>query len=430
MRGLKEFLRLNDSPGLTGLGGLFGFVSANQAASKHPMHQIPEPSSWLRNVCVTLLSFVIMGLFALIVVQIRPLNPLKETVANFSFTDIYYSMLSTGEAEESHAVVVVDINQFEGRANFAKLLEDIESQHPAAICVDVVFEGVKLDDQDGDMLLADVAGRYDNIIYALKMEDLRDEGGLWVSSFPIHSFFAEFVDVREAFCNMPRGNLYDAMKREIPITARIDTTLYHSMVVETVNLYAHKDITNGRNDAVKINYKPTKFPCLKPAEVVSHRELIEDRIVLVGDLHEQYDQHWTPLGEKMAGVSILAYGIQTLLNQNEVKKPHLVVTFLLGFLVVLLMLYIIRAHARRTKDSHNLVVKYLLGSDYARSIIIFGYSSLLLMVSFLIFVRWNISLSWGWAFSCMAFLGTAGNLYNAIYGYYRANKEKKNVEKY
>lgn len=427
MRGLRELMGLNESTGMTGLGSLWGFVSANQAASRPDAGpQNKEVKPWQKNVCVSLLAFAIMGFFALIMVKIPPLNPLTDTVANFSFTDIYYSIINeTGTPVESKTVTIVDINQFEGRGNYADLLEDLESMHPAVICVDAVFEGSRLYDQDGDKKLADVVEKYDNVVYSMKMEEVHVEDGVWVSSAPIHSYFTEFVDAREAFCNMPRGNLYDSMKREIPITARVDSAVCHSMIVETVNMYAHKDVTNGRSDAVKINYTPTTFRTLRPSEVKAHRELIEDRIVLLGDLHDQNDQHWSPLGEKLAGVSIHAYGIQTMLDKKEIIKPHWTLVCLLSFLVVFGMLHVINVHSRRTQASSNLVVKFLLGSDYARSIILFGFSSILLMVSFLIFMKWSISFSWGWAFSGVAFLSTAGNLYNALLNYYNARKQKR-----
>lgn len=381
---------------------------------------------------VTLLAFALMAFFALIVIAVRPLNPLKETIANFSFTDIYYSILSTGEAQESHLVTIVDINQFRGRRNFAQLLDDIESHHPAAICVDAVFEGPDLADQEGDMLLADVVEHYDNIVFALKMEDIGlDAEGQWVStSPPIRSYFSDFITpTRQAFCNMPRGNLYDAMKREVPITAIVDDTLCRSLIVETANLYAHRDITNGRTTPVRINYTPTNFPTLTPRQVAARPHDIEDRIVIIGDLHEQNDQHWTPLGTKIAGATILAYGIQTMLTRSEVASPPLAVTIALAFFIVVIMRIILKAHARRTMGSPRLVVKYLLGSDYARSIIIFAYSSLLLMISFLIFVRWNITLSLGWALSSMALLRTAENLYNAIHSYHNALRDKNDNER-
>lgn len=426
MRGLKEFKGLNGSTGLTGLGGLLGFASANQVAASTCPPKIQKGLSLVKNSIVTLLAFCIMGFFATITVNIKSLNPLTEAISKFSFTDIYYSILhDTGEPQMNHTVTIVDIYQFHGRGNFAELIEDIESLHPAVISVDAVFEGLKLEDQNGDMALADVVEKYDNIIFSMKMEEVHTEQGVWTSHQSIHSYFTDFTEPREAFCNMERGNLYDAMKREIPISAQVDSTLYHSMIVETANQYAGYDITQGRNDAIKINYSPTSFRILKPSEVKLHPELIKDRIVLLGDLHDQNDQHWSPLGEKLAGVNILAYGIHTMLNKTEVIQPHWSITCILSFLIVLTMLYIINFHSSKTQTSGNLIIRFLLGSAYVRSIIIFGYSSILLLTSFVIFSKWNISFGWGWALSGIAFLGTAGNLYNAIRGYYTEVTESR-----
>lgn len=375
----------------------------------------------IKNTVISLLAFIIMGFFVVIAVSIKSLNPLTETVSNFSFTDIYYSILhQTSTPQESKLISIVDINMFQGRGNFAKLLENIESMHPKAICIDAVFEGPHIDDPEGDMALADVAEKYCNIIFSMKMENLYDQDGMWTSNFPIHSFFTEYLSVKEAFCNMPRGNLYDSMKRSIPISACVDSVTYHSMIVETANMFAGKDVTKGSNDMVKINYSPLEFAKILPGDVLSHPELFDGRIVLLGDLHEANDQHWSPIGEKLAGVEILAYGIQTLLDKKEVIQPPLIVTCILSFLVIFAMCTIYDMHQNHTRDSSNLAVKYLIGSIYVWNIIIFFVSSVLVFISFIIFSKWNISLSWGWTLSTLAFLSTAENLYLSIGKYIQA----------
>lgn len=427
---LKDFKGLNNSTGLTGIGGLFGITSANQAAAGGEYGKTPASSSFVRNVLVTLLSFIIMGFFAAITVNIKWINPLTEAVSNFSFSDIYYSILhDTGKPERSNAVTMVDIYQFQGRGKFATLIEEIEAQHPSVICIDAVFEGTRMDDQDGDMALAQVIDKYDNIVISMKLEEVHLQGDDWNAHKAIHSYFTEFVKTREAFCNMQRGNLYDAMKREISIKAYVDTMMYHSLIAETVNLYAGYDVTEGRRDNLKINYSPTDFPTIIPSEVKNNIELIQDRIVILGDLHDQIDQHWSPVGEKLPGAVILAYGIQTMLDKTEIVLPNWIIMALLSFAVVLIMLYIINTHSKITQNSTNLFVRFFLGSAYARGMIIFFYSALLLMISFVIFVKWHISINWGWALSGIAFLSTADNLFNAIQGYNVQRRMSRKVKK-
>lgn len=384
-----------------------------------------------RHSAITLLAFAIMGFFAAVTVSIKSLNPLTEAVSKFSFTDLYYSILRTGRApEESRVISIVDIYQFLGRGNYAKLLEDLESMHPKVICVDAVFEGMKPEDMEGDMALAEVVEKYDNIVFSMKMEELHEEGGLWVSTEQIRSFFTEFTDVKEGFCNMPRGNLYDEMKREIHTSAQVvvpagDTLKYSSMVVETANLYAGCDIIKGSDDVININYSPTHFPKMKPDEVLKHPEWVEGRIVYLGDLHDAVDQHWSPTGEKLPGVEILAYGTQTLLDKKEVINPHIAITCLLSFFWVLLMRCVLSFYSYYTKQSSRLVVKYIVGSSYGHSILVFIFTYGLLYISFVVFSKWNVSLNWGWALSGFAFLGTGENLYDAVNDYVTALIERR-----
>lgn len=78
-------------------------------------------------------------------------------------------------------------------------------------------------------------------------------------------------------------------------------------------------LANGRVDDVNINFSPTYFHVLSPEEVISHPELIQDIIVLVGAMYEDADCHWTPIG-KIAGVELLAYGVQSLLYGKEMHN--------------------------------------------------------------------------------------------------------------
>ncbi len=382
----------------------------------------------IENCLIAILAFIVMGFFAILLYNIKPLNPLTETISKFSFTDIYYGIIrQTSKPQVSKLISIVDINQFTGRGNFAELLSNIESMNPKVICVDAVFEGNHLDEPEGDMALADVAGKYKNIVFSMKMEDLYEENGEWVSTFPIRSYFANFVPVKEAYCNVPRGNLYDDMKRIIPIyNARADFRIYRSMIVETANMFAGKNVTKESKKEVAINYSPLEFAKIKPNDVLKHPELFDGRIVFLGDLHEANDQHWSPIGTKLPGVEILAYGVQTLLDKKEVKQPHHFVSHLLSFFVVLCVCVLYQFFTSRTRNSDNLLRKFLLGSTYMWNVILFMVSSILLFVSFIIFSNWNISLSWGWAFSCIAFVSTAENLYSSVYKYVTSKSKHKN----
>lgn len=370
----------------------------------------------MRRLVVPLIAFATMWFFATIAVKIKSLNPLTETVSSFSFSDIYYNILhQTAKPDTSRNISIVDIYLYQGRGNFARLLREIESCHPKAICVDAVFEGERPDDMEGDMALMAVAEEYDNIIYSMKMEDVVEgEDGLWESGSTIHSFFAKYIPVREAFCNMPRGNLYDEMKRMIPIAARVGDSACRSMVIETANMFAGHDIARGRTDQIAINYSPMVFPSISPDDVLQHADLIENRVVYIGDMHDGTDQHWTPTGKKISGVEVFAYATETVLAKKEIANLpggwHLVLSYLFIFVLQI----ILDCHSTYTLASKSVFVKYLVGSTYVKNIITFAYSAIILGISFMVFAKCNLSISWGWALSSAAFLSTARNLYSAV----------------
>lgn len=380
-----------------------------------------------RNAIITLFAFAFMAFFAVIAVSIKPLDPLTETVSSFSFTDIYYSIIKeTAPPDTSHAITIVDIYMFQGRDNFAKLIEEIESYHPKNICVDAVFEGERPENIDGDMALMDVVEKHNNLIFSMKMEQVfTGENEEWVSGSTIHSFFKDYIPIHEAFCNLPRSNLYDAMKREIPIVANVDSSDVYSMAVEAANAYAGKDITYGRTNKVAINYTPMVFQKIKPEDVNLYPELIEGRIVFLGDLHDNNDSYWSPIGEKLAGVEILAYCTQTLLEKKEIKELSLLLRIILSFSITLCVLFLLQQYEAKTQKSENLFVQYFVGSTYTKNILIFIFTSALLGISFFIFSKWGISLSWGWTFSGIAFLKTAENMYSAIHNYIEQKSKKK-----
>lgn len=52
----------------------------------------PALQELMRHVLVTFLAVAIMGFFAIITVTIEIMDPIRRTIADFSFTDIYYQI--------------------------------------------------------------------------------------------------------------------------------------------------------------------------------------------------------------------------------------------------------------------------------------------------------------------------------------------------
>ena len=370
-----------------------------------------------KHCAITALAVCITSFFAFIAVLARPLDPVKRAINNFSFTDIYYEILKeTSVPDTSRVITIVDITNVTNRSDFARLIDSIGQHNPKVMGVDVCFDQVGEDYEGNDALVAAVEQYKDNMVFSMKLLDWENDSTGWTTA--IHSFFHEFVDITEGTTNMPRS-LYESTKRQVPLNEVYQGKECMSISTQVSNMYADRDVTKGRRGDISINFSPMSFHKLLPEEVNTHPELISNRIVLIGALYEDADTHWTPVG-KIAGVELLAYGIQSLLYDKEVKTLPLPLMCLVSLLMIFLVEVLQVRYLEFTGESENLFVKFVIGSGYILGILTFLFTSLFLGVSFLVFAKYNLSINIAWAMSVITFLGTSRSMYSALRKYYDA----------
>ena len=363
-----------------------------------------------RHIIITMLAFVLVITFALIAFNLPFMSPVAEAIKEFEMTDVYCQILQdTDDGEEvSDVVTIVDMSELYSRRELAKGIQDIEAQHPKVVGVDVVFEGLK-EDSIGDEMLAEVALSNDNIVFSYKLLDyVNDSIG---HETTVHSFFAdEEGAVKEGFTNMPR-NLYGGIKRNLSLGGKAEGKLVPSFITMVSNLYAGKETGRVEERDVSINFIPRHYRVVHPDSIALHPEYIKDKLVLFGAMKDEYDMHYTPLG-KMAGVELLAYSIETLLEQSEIKKPSGWVTVIVTFLLVLLTQVMLSSFRAQAKKLKNRALRFLMSTSLISGYLMFFWIAIWMWVAFMVFYLYDIAFDMGWALSAMAFLVLAQNIYN------------------
>ncbi len=370
---------------------------------------------------VTVLAIIMTGFFAAIMIYVKPLNPIKRAFEDFSFTDIYYEISAEGAVKDtSRIITIVDLTKLTARTDIAQTLEDIESFNPVVIGVDACFDN-EGEDFAGNERIISVAETYKNIVFAEKMLDWQDDETGWTTE--IHSFFHEVTDITEGTVNVPR-KLYDKLKRRIPLCEKYRGDIRPSFVAQVANAYAGKNITGNRTGDIDINFNPTVFRVLLPEEVKHHPELIENHIVLFGAMYEDSDTHWTPIG-KIAGVELLAYGIQTVLLDNEVTYVSGIPLYVISFVIICMVQMLQSVYLKYMRASHWMFVRYVIGSSYCLNILTFLLISVFVGISFFIFRRTHVSLNLAWVTVVIAFLTSSRTLYKDICTYIEKKKDLK-----
>ena len=366
---------------------------------------------WLLRHCgVALCAFVALGLLVSLALNLSFLNPVAQTMKGFSLTDIYYNVLQEyGEADTSRVVTIVDITDVPDRLQLAEVLAEVESMKPKVVGVDVIFEGFK-PDTVGDMRLVEVAQENPNIVWSYHMLDWGNDSVGYTNE--VHSFFANMVPVNEGFTNCER-DLYGGMKRQANLVRLCNGERRSALVYDVANHFADGKLAVRDEDDLNINFQPTVFKVIPYDSVSFCPDLIEGRVVLYGADREITDMHYTPLG-KLAGIELLAYSVQTLLEQTEVRHLSKWMTALFSFLIVLITQILRSSYLKWTRARRSAWLRFFLGSVFMVGILLFLWSTVLMGGAFLLFCKTGISFDLGWALAAIPFLRGAKEFFEFI----------------
>ena len=379
-----------------------------------------------RNIIISVLAFVIVGILATFAFNTSFLSPIAEVAKDFEMTDVYYQILQeTDNWEESEEVTIVDMTDLYTRRELATALEQVALQKPKAVGVDVVFEGLR-EDSLGDDMMRRVADLYRNIVFSYKLlEYVNDSVGY---TDDVHSFFTkELEGVNEGFTNMPR-NLYGGIKRKLSLGRLHDGKLDTSFLLKVTRMYTGTEVEELKDRDMEINFHPTVFHIVSSDSIAENSDLIRNRLVLFGAMKDEYDMHYTPLG-KIAGVELLAYGAQTLLEHKEKHSLTGWTLAIVSFLLVLLTQWGLSLYLRLVKLIPIHFLRFLLSTSLIKSMLIALWMWVLLWVAFIAFVKYDLSINFGYAFSGIAFLVLAGAFYAEFETYSAAKKLSKNTTK-
>lgn len=353
---------------------------------------------------VTILAFCLVGVYAMAAFNLKVFNPIAEILDDYSFTDFYYKLQAgAGVQDTSRIVTIVDMTELRKRRDFADLFMEVNALKPKAVGVDVVFEGYKEEDLEGDTLLDMAVKQLQNFVFSYKIIDSMD-------GETVHSFFTPSDSVTEGFTNMPR-QLYGGMKRSVSIGRDVGGVVQPSFIKRVADIYAGQEVTALADKDLNINFSPKYYRVVPYDSIFENRDLIEDHLVLIGAMKEEGDMHYTPQG-KIAGVELLAYAAETMLMQSEIKHASTGVTIIVSFFVVFFSVILLSKYKDFT--TKKTLGHVLLSTSLVRGLLVCGWVSVIVWITFLLFCRYNYSISLVIAMSAIALIYMATNLYDSI----------------
>lgn len=376
----------------------------------------------LRAILVTAISFLVLFvIYEFFTMNFSIFSPVKHIMEDFSMTHFFYE-IGRKEPQQNNLITIVDMTDLVKRGDIARVMRQIEEAEPAVIGVDMVFKGERAD-SIGNQEIAQVARDYDNIIWSLRLDNnISIEEGY---NYYYRSFFIEETGAKEGVTNMV-GSKLGRMKTKLSHGWRIDDQILPSFITAVVNYYAGEELLPIDEKDENINYRPTRFEVVDWKDVEEKSDLLADRIVLFGAMHDDVDMHITPLG-KMAGLQVLAYAVQTAFDrENTIREVSGFKLFIYSFLIVMITFILRSRRVQWVNARKNPLSRLILGFPVVGSFISFLWITLLMGGAYLLFDVYDISFNLTYAFSAIAFLGTAENSYNIIRNYINEKVNAKN----
>lgn len=374
--------------------------------------------AWLRkllsptDLIATLLAFCIVGIFWLLAFNISFLNPISRALSGFTTTDVYYSIMSEMEPEESPLITLVDVTNLYSRDSIATLLEEITDLEPAVVDVDIMFERPHYDEHDTHLALA--ASDMENAVFSYKL--LNYNANKQEYTRIVHSFFAKEMELQEGFVNISRNTI-----RDIPLWQYVNGKKCPSVVAQVASKWNGNPVNFDGPQSHPISYTPTSFPVVTWDSIHYYKDLIRSHIVMVGGVKEAVDICYTPVGPKY-GIEVLAYGVQTLLDHNDNVQIE-------GFWFIVISVALVILSCRLRRGYYTLVsfipykrLRAVLSTSFIGAIRTFVWMVILVFCGFYLFYHYQINMDLTLVLSCLAVLSTASE-FQAIFFRRKDKKE-------
>ena len=339
------------------------------------------------------------------------LNPVERSLENFRMTDVFYDIYRSGEqTDTTDLITIVDITDVFDRGRLAETLMEICDEEPAALGVDIIFEG-KRDDAVGNALLQEAVQHAIDadipVVWARKLDKWDGEQERFTAD--IHSFFADSLSVTEGFVNTQNA-LNGSTLRTFGTQRRIEDDIAYSLPVQLVLAFNGDSSMLNRKRDINIRYTETHFPVVDCNSISEHSDLIKGHIVLLGAKSDPRDMHYTPLG-LIPGIDVLAYTVQTIVERKMPKEPTRCQTIMIAFFLMWLVQVSWYFIHQRMLNSRFGLLRIFGECDFTESLIAVLFTLTAVGVSFTIFISQNYYANIGLSIIGVALLNFARKLY-------------------
>lgn len=296
----------------------------------------------LKTACIVALAYLLSMLF------IKPMAFSESTFLSlqdkrdFTVTDFFNSVANQRSVRYLDPnIVIINIDTAD-RWDIAAIIETLNLCQPAAVGLDVTFNQPSGNDQELLQAITDCPG----IVLAMTVAPDGAEMPDGRQRFKIDekSFFQDSLSqLTYAAVNLPTKHEKATVRRfpvyfDGPRATKINS--FAVALAEKIDPVAVEELYARGNSLEVINFPSREFLEIEPDEIPDNIEKIKGKVVLLGALHDEGDQHPTPTELSMPGVRIHAHSLSTIIDREYYAQLTDAQNWMIALILCFILTYI------------------------------------------------------------------------------------------
>ena len=285
---------------------------------------------WFRVITITLLSYI---LSYSILFQITSSPIFSQQKGNdFEMSDFYNLVANNRPLRTfNDDIVIISIDNC-SRLEIAQLVDIINYTQPSAIGIDVFFTY----HSNEDSLIIETFSHTPNLTLAY---DAYQE---------TNTYFAQNLpNVYWGAINLTAKHAAGTIRQFQP---QFNDSIYafSAQLAKLTNSNAFKLLTERNNNLESIYYPSQEFEEIKGTDILQGNinlldleDILHNKIILMGDTHNPFDQHQTPINSNMPGILINAHILATILNNTYINNTPTWLNWIFAVAISLLLSFMI-----------------------------------------------------------------------------------------
>lgn len=255
------------------------------------------------------------------VTEFHPASHIMQVVADVDdteFSDLYMHSTHYSAQKRNSNIVIADISHC-NRRDIATFLTKLKDTEVAVIGLDVQFRYPEAE----DTILIKIIRSLDNIV-------MPTHDGSYFDSLLTNTTFGDArLDVRHQYDVVRTMRFNSKDNPSLPTFAAAIAQKYSKN-----NLHLpDKESTFIYFDSLELGNQHRTIPVEKYISGDSIKDIVKNKIVLIGDIKAPMDFHRTPINAQMPGVLIHAYSIDTLLSKHFISQSGKALTWLISIFI-------------------------------------------------------------------------------------------------